>query len=86
MYIDKIIKRELLTFVVSIIAIIIVIIGISYALFFSIDEGSEDTISVGDLEITFCSDKSCNTTYDNIGQIIGTKKVNNVIWILFVSA
>ena len=78
MYIDKIIKRELLTFVVSIIAIIIVIIGISYALFFSIDEGNEDTISVGDLEITFCSDKSCNTTYDNIGQIIGTKKVNNV--------
>lgn len=78
MYIDKIIKRELVTFIVSIIAIIIVIIGISYALFFSIDEGEEDTISVGDLQITFCSDKSCNTTYENIGQIIGTKKVNNV--------
>ncbi len=78
MYIDKIIKRELLTFIVSIIAIIIVIIGVSYALFFSIDEGSEDTISVGDLEITFCSDNSCNSSYENIGQVIGTKKVNNV--------
>ena len=78
MYIDKIIKEELLTFIVSIIAIIIVIIGVSYALFFSIDEGSEDTISVGDLEITFCSDNSCNSSYENIGQVIGTKKVNNV--------
>ena len=78
MYIDKIIKREVITFIISIIAVVIVIIGISYALFFSIDEGNEDTISVGDLEITFCSDKSCNSTYDNIGQIIGTKKVNNV--------
>ncbi len=78
MYIDKIIKRELVTFVVSIIAIIIVIIGISYALFYSVDEGSEDTISVGDLEITFCSDNSCNSSYENIGQVIGTKKVNNI--------
>ena len=65
MYIDKIIKREVVTFVVSVIAIIIVIIGISYALFFSIDEGNEDTINVGDLEITFCSDSSCNSSYDN---------------------
>jgi len=78
MYIDKIIKRELLTFIISIIAIVIVIIGISYALFFSIDEGEEDTISVGDLQITFCSDKSCNSSYENIGQVIGTKKVNNI--------
>ncbi len=78
MYIDKIIKRELVTFIVSIIAIVIVIIGISYALFFSIDEGEEDTINVGDLKITFCSDKSCNSSYENIGQVIGTKNVNNV--------
>ena len=78
MYIDKIIKRELLTFIISIIAIVVVIIGISYALFFSIDEGEEDTISVGDLQITFCSDNSCNSSYENIGQVIGTKNVNNV--------
>ncbi len=78
MYIDKIIKREFVALIVSIIAIIIVVIGISYALFFSIDEGEEDTINIGDLQIKFCSDNDCNLPYENIGQVIGTKKVDNI--------
>ena len=69
MFIDKIIKREIGVLIVSIIAIFVVIVGISYALFFSVDEGSEDTINIGDLKITFCADKSCSDTYENMGKI-----------------
>ena len=78
MFIDKIIKREIGVLIVSIIAVFVVIIGISYALFFSVDEGEEDTINIGDLKITFCADKTCNDTYENLGKIIGTKKVGGV--------
>lgn len=78
MFIDKIIKREIGVLIVSIIAIFVVIVGISYALFFSVDEGSEDTINIGDLKITFCADKSCSDTYENMGKIIGTKKVGGI--------
>ncbi len=78
MFIDKVIKREIATLIVSIIAVLIVIIGISYALFFSVDEGSEDTINIGDLSITFCADKECNDTYDNMGKVIGLKKAGGV--------
>ena len=78
MFIDKIIKREIGVLVVSVVAVFVVIIGISYALFFSVDEGEEDTINIGDLKITFCADKTCNDTYENLGKIIGTKKVGGI--------
>lgn len=78
MYIDKLIKRELLVLIVSVCSLIAVIIGISYALFFSIDQESENTISIGDLKVKFCSDSSCKSNYENFGQVIGTKTVDGV--------
>ena len=33
---------------------------------------------MGDLNISFCKDTTCDTTYTNIGQIIGTKVVDGV--------
>ena len=78
MYIDKIIKREILTLIVSVIVILCIVIGISFAYFFRIDEGEENAINVGDLEITFCNDNKCSDKYDNYGQVIGTKTVDGV--------
>ena len=69
MYIDKLIKKEIVTLITSLIILLTVFIGVSFAAFFSIDEGKDNTISLGDLEILFCDDITCKTRYENIGQI-----------------
>ena len=79
MYIDKIIKKEALVLLVSVVALLIVIIGFSYSYFTSIDTGKDNIISVGDLKVSFCEDETCNTNYPNFGQVIGTKKINDEI-------
>ena len=75
MYIDKLIRREVLTLLVSVIVLISAFIGVSYALFFRIDNGNDNIINVGDLEVSFCSETSCNENYENYGQVIGTQVV-----------
>ena len=42
----------------------------------SVDKGQDTVINMGDLNISFCKDTTCDTTYTNIGQIIGTKVYN----------
>ena len=74
MYIDKIIKKEVITLIISVGLLLIVFIGVSFASFFKIDEGKENVVETGDLAISFCSDSTCDTTYENIGQVIGTTK------------
>ena len=74
MYIDKIIKKEVITLIISVGILLIVFIGVSFASFFKIDEGKENVVETGDLAISFCSDSTCDTTYENIGQVIGTTK------------
>lgn len=54
----------------------IIFIGVSFASFFSIKEGQNNVVKTGDLAISFCSDSACDTTYTNIGQVIGTTKVD----------
>lgn len=78
MYIDKLIKRELLTLIVSVSVLILIFVGVSFSMFFSIDKGEDNTINVGDLKITFCNDSSCNNQYANFGQVIGTKTIDGV--------
>ena len=34
---------------------------------------------MGDLNISFCKDTTCDSTYTNIGQVIGTKVENGTI-------
>lgn len=79
MYIDKIIKREFWVLVVSVITLLILIIGISYSLFFQIDEDDTKIIKTGDLNISFCNDNTCNTKYENFGQIIGLSYENGKV-------
>lgn len=76
MYIDKIIKKEVSTLIISVGILLIVFIGVSFASFFKIDEGKENVVETGDLAISFCSDSTCDNTYENIGQVIGTTKQN----------
>lgn len=76
MYIDKIIKKEVVTLLISVGLLLIIFIGVSFASFFSIKEGQSNVIKTGDLAISFCSDADCDTTYTNIGQVIGTTKVD----------
>ena len=76
MYIDKLIKREVITLLVSVSLLIIIFIGVTYAKFLSVDKGQDTVINMGDLNISFCKDTTCDTTYTNIGQVIGTKVEN----------
>ncbi len=76
MYIDKIIKKEVTTLIISVGLLLIVFIGVSFASFFKVDEGSDNIVQTGDLAISFCSDSTCDSTYENIGQVIGTSKID----------
>ena len=76
MYIDKLIKKEVITLLVSVSLLVIVFIGVTYAKFLSVDKGQDTVINMGDLNISFCKDTTCDTTYTNIGQVIGTKVEN----------
>ena len=76
MYIDKLIKKEVITLLVSVSLLVIIFIGVTYAKFLSVDKGQDTVINMGDLNISFCKDTTCDTTYSNIGQVIGTKVEN----------
>ena len=78
MYIDKLIKKEVITLLISVSLLVIIFIGVTYAKFLSVDKGQDTVINMGDLNISFCKDTTCDTTYTNIGQIIGTKVVDGV--------
>ena len=78
MYIDKLIKKEVITLLVSVSLLVIIFIGVTYAKFLSVDKGQDTVINMGDLNISFCKDTTCDTTYTNIGQVIGTKVENGV--------
>lgn len=82
MYIDKIIKREVILLLVFVSILLIILFSftyMSYSSFFSVDEGETNTINIGNLEVTFCADETCNAGYENMGQIIGTTTINGEI-------
>ena len=76
MYIDKLIKKEVITLLVLVSLLVIIFIGVTYAKFLSVDKGQDTVINMGDLNISFCKDTTCDSTYTNIGQVIGTKVEN----------
>ena len=76
MYIDKLIKKEVITLLISVAFLVVVFIGVTYAKFLSVDKGQDTVINMGDLNISFCKDTTCDSTYTNIGQVIGTKVEN----------
>ena len=78
MYIDKLIKKEVITLLISVSLLVIIFIGVTYAKFLSVDKGQDTVINMGDLNISFYKDTTCDSTYTNIGQVIGTKIENGV--------
>ena len=78
MYIDKLIRKEVITLIISVAMLVIKFIGVTYAKFLSIAKGQDNVISMGNLKISFCNDSTCDSTYSNIGQVIGTKVVDGV--------
>lgn len=78
MYIDKLIRKEVITLIISVSLLIVLFIGVTYSKFLSVDNGSETVINIGDLSISFCNNSTCDSTYNNIGQIIGSKIVDGV--------
>ncbi len=76
MYIDKIIKREVMTLIISVVILLTVFIAVSFSSFMTIKDGKTNVINYGDLEIKFCSNTSCSTSYENFGQVIGTSTTN----------
>ena len=78
MYIDKLIKKEVITLLISVSLLVVIFIGVTFAKFLSVDKGEKTVINMGDLNISFCNDSTCDTTYSNIGQVIGTKVENGV--------
>ena len=78
MYIDKLIKKEVITLLISVGFLVVVFIGVTFAKFLSVDKGEKTVINMGDLNISFCNNSTCDTTYSNIGQVIGTKVENGV--------
>ena len=76
MYIDRLIKKEIVTIIVLVLIVLMLFFGLSYAYFKATDMGENNKVSIGDLDITFCDYESCKNDYNNYGQIIGTKIVN----------
>ena len=76
MYIDRLIKKEIVTIIVLVLVVLMLFFGLSYAYFIATDSGENNKVSIGDLDITFCDYSSCKNDKNNYGQIIGTKIVD----------
>ena len=70
------IKKEAIVLAVCVIVLAVIVIGVSYSYFMSIDSGEDNVISIGDLRVSFCVDETCDKNYANFGQVIGTKTVD----------
>ena len=76
MYLDRQIKKEIVTIIDLILFVLMLFFGVSYAYFVATDSGESNKVNIGDLEITFCDKESCKNDYENFGEVIGTKVVN----------
>ena len=76
MYLDKLIKREFLALVVSVITITIIIFAIFYMKNSNMNNINDNTLIVDNLEIKYCLDINCKETYNNLTNTIGTKTIN----------
>ena len=61
MNLTKIIKREILITSLTVIGIAITFLGLTYAIYFTIDEKNIGTVSFGQLSFDMCMDESCST-------------------------
>jgi len=70
MNLTKIIKREILITSLTVIGIAITFFGLTYAIYFTIDEKDIGTVSFGQLSFDMCMDESCSTGGTTYGTTI----------------
>lgn len=70
MNLTKIIKREILITSLTVIGIAITFLGLTYAIYFTIDEKNIGTVSFGQLSFDMCMDESCSTGGTTYGTTI----------------
>lgn len=66
------IKREIGITIATVLLVTTVFLMFSYAIFKVDVSGDTNVITFGDVKMSFCADKTCNSTITNIGNIIGT--------------
>ena len=72
MYLDKLIKREFMVLLVSVITITIIILAVFYINNSNMDNNRDNIITIDNLKIKYCEDVSCKQSYSNYGSVIGT--------------
>lgn len=78
MGLEKLLKREI-TITIAVVALVATLfIMFSYAVFKVDVEGENNVISFGDIGLSFCQDSTCDSTIENIGNVIGTETVDGV--------
>lgn len=77
MGLEKMIKREIGITIATVLLVTTVFLMFSYAIFKVDVSGDTNVLSFGDIAMSFCADSACNTTIENIGNVIGTEKYTN---------
>lgn len=73
MGLEKMIKREISITIATVLLVTTAFLMFSYAIFKVDESGETNVITFGDVAMSFCADKQCNSTIQNIGNVIGTK-------------
>ena len=76
MYLDKLIKREFLVLIVSVITVTIIVFAVFYINNSNLNNDNSNIITIDNLEIKYCEDLTCKKTITNYGSVIGTNIVN----------
>lgn len=78
MGLEKLLKREIMITVGIVALVATLFLMFSYAVFKVDVEGENNVISFGDIALSFCQDSTCDSTIENIGNVIGTETVDGV--------
>lgn len=79
MKLDKLIKREIIITIVTVIAVSFAFIGLSYAIYMTIGKGETNAVEFGDFTIEMCADTTCADIASNLGNVVGTTVSDNVL-------
>lgn len=77
MGLNTILKREIKITIATVLLVSTVFTMISYAIFKVDVTGETNTIEFGDIAMSFCVTEDCDSTIENIGNVIGTQKDSN---------
>ena len=73
MNLEKIIKREILITALTVIGIAVTFFGVTYAIYFTIDEENIGSVAFGQLSFDMCLESSCSTGGTTYGTTISSE-------------